>query len=160
MAKHWALISLEKQIIELMEYPKGYKLIPAKPHRPRWAERIAKKRVRLYLPPMLERYTTAINFPLHQKYYGAICQAWVINTIKDKYKEDIETICNDNLRDYLERWLGYPEKEWWFSYQIGDGWESVPYDENLQNIKYLAIEDETGKILDDEYEDLSEQLGY
>ena len=45
MVKHWALVDLERMLIEFTQYPKGHVLVKALPHRPRWAQRLLCERL-------------------------------------------------------------------------------------------------------------------
>ena len=114
------------------------------------------------IPEFLWRYSLAYNFnfethsghsiPVHHKYYGALCQIWRI--IKDR-RDVTEDIAEIELTRFLEEFLGFDESEWWFEVTVGGGWQEVPFEKELVNLKRLCIEDETGSEVDSDEETLA-----
>lgn len=140
-----------------MLYPEGYPLKPAVPHRPRWAERITKKRVRLYEPPMMFRTSIVWHIPVggkHGEYADLLGQ---VASVFIKKCEDVDL---DKLRDkmhealewYAENIIGYSLGEL-IGYTWSEGIEQckeIPYDEELAEKWKVVIEIEGAIIYEDE----------
>lgn len=94
--------------------------------------------------PTMWRYTVAINFPLHRKYWGAIGQIWRAVSHADTASEDLIA---DILANALADWLGYSERELWFDISaiVGEAWQEVPYSRRLLDSWEVRIEDEQGR---------------
>ena len=80
--------------------------------------------------------------PVHHKYYGALIQAWSFSTdVLDESRERLKQTLLDGLGDFL----GYPEGEWWFVVDSGEGVQEVPVEKRLSDRFEWRIEDENGK---------------
>jgi hypothetical protein len=89
------------------------------------------------------RYSIAINFPIHKKYYGCLGQIWTFNP-------DIEhsNFIKKKTRDFLLDYLKYDIKDLWFELVMeGEGWQEVPYKKELEERYELYIEDEHGATI-------------
>lgn len=84
--------------------------------------------------PLFYRASVGLNFVIKGKYFGAIIQEWFDSEEEawlaiDRLKEDLIRM--------VERYVGYPEGEWWFSTIIGEGVQEV----NERHTRYATIEE-------------------
>jgi hypothetical protein len=80
---------------------------------------------------------------MHKKYYGCIGQVWLLKP-SEKVKEKLKK----RVKEFLEKWIGYPQEEFWFEFVLeGEGWQEVEYDKDLENYWEVRVEDKEGKTL-------------
>lgn len=102
---------------------------------------------RLHLAPkVMNRSSCAINgIPMHGQYASAILQAfdWDVDFLADLKQQLI-----DKLVECVEKYLGYLESEWWFSYEINYEYphEIGAYDSKLDNSWRFYVEKD-GRIV-------------
>lgn len=98
---------------------------------------------RMYEQP---RESPPLNIPIHHDYFGALCQIW-----REDKDPTTPTIAEENLKDFLIEWIEteygwkaglYGPKDWVF--RMGGGWQLVPMDEELIDLKRMVIEDHYG----------------
>jgi hypothetical protein len=76
----------------------------------------------------MHRLTLAINYYVHHKYYSYKVQAWHRKkSTLNRRSEPLEK----ELKEKLEKRLGYPESDFWFDVRIGKEFEKVPFDSRL-----------------------------
>jgi len=81
---------------------------------------------------------------VHGEYFGALIQAWSGDTeLLNREKPALKAI----LYDEIERWLGYPQSEWWFPTNEGEGLQTVEFDKKLNGTYEWRIEDEQGSAV-------------
>jgi hypothetical protein len=87
-------------------------------------------------PERMWRYTLALNYVIHHRYYSAVCQMWALR------REDLDTWeAEQRLREHVRRKIGYDESNWWFpDVIVGEALQEVPYDPDL--VGHMEIRDE------------------
>lgn len=85
----------------------------------------------------LVRQTLAINYVVRNTYYSIVLQAW---SKSEKALRSSEGAHKEELVRELERVVGWRRDEWWFVYQIGIGYQVVPYDKFLDGRKEIRNE--------------------
>jgi hypothetical protein len=102
-----------------------------------------KKRFKRIEKIKLYRYSYAINFPLHNKYYGIMGQIWV----KEK-NEDAKDFIKEKTKEFLLKVIGYSKGDPWFDLALeGEGWQEVKEEKKFENYYELRYEDEEGRTL-------------
>lgn len=89
------------------------------------------------ITPKMWRLTIAINYVIHSKYFSMRLQAWSLD-YEDLLEE--EDKLKEILLQELENELGYPREEWWFDWELGVGYQLVPFDPDL--VGTIDIENE------------------
>lgn len=109
-----------------------------KRRRKKWKRKEIKVKVALPPPPkFMWRITLAVNFVSHHKYYALRLQRWAESLDELRLHEKR---LEEKLIRNLESRLGFGRENWWFPYQVGMGWQVVPYNHLLINHEEIALE--------------------
>jgi len=88
------------------------------------------------------RFSYAINFPIHQQYWGCLGQVW-----SDKVKPELEQEIAKLTQEFLLNYLNYDVNDLWFDLSetvvAGSGWQEVT-DDIEQGVYEIRIENDSG----------------
>ena len=80
------------------------------------------------VPLTMGRVTTAINYVNRKEYYSYVRQVWYLTEPQARVMVDFVKI---ELIKGLEKHLGYPQSEWWFTDTPSSAVEEVSFDPSL-----------------------------